>query len=56
MKHGYVNIIDPVTDGVYIFQFLLDDKTPIEAFLIAKGFDINKVKWIITDSIKLIIK
>lgn len=56
MKHGYVNIIDPVSDGVYIYQFLLDDHVSIEAFLIAKGFEINKVKWIITDSIKLIIK
>ena len=56
MKQGFVNIIDPVTDGVYIYQFLLDDKIPIEAFLIAKGFDVNKVKWIITDTIKLIIK
>lgn len=56
MKQGYVNIIDPVTDGVYIYQFLLNDQTTIEAFILAKGFDVNKVKWIITDSIKLIIK
>ena len=55
MKSGFVNIIDPVSDGVYIYKFHLQDHVSIESFLIAKGFEVDKVKYIITDSIKLII-
>lgn len=53
MKKGYITILDIQNDQTHIFQFYLNDDASLEEYLSIKGFDINKIYYMVTDTIKL---
>jgi hypothetical protein len=53
MKKGYITILDIQNDQTHIFQFYLSDDASLEEYLLNKGFDIDKIYFMITDTINL---
>ena len=53
MKKGYITILDIQNDQTHIFQFYLNDNVSLEEYLSNKGFDINKIYYMVSDTINL---
>jgi hypothetical protein len=52
MKKGYITILDIENGKTHIYQFWLNEATTIQEHIISKGFDLKKIHYMITDTIK----
>lgn len=55
MKYGIITILDYDTDEVHIYKYYLNQDISIEDFIVSCGHKLNRIKYMLSDEIKLTI-